>query len=85
MLTVFDTYRMDFVPSGRFPRALPQPPRRFAPAGSSTNANPAGVTAFHCIHNYREMQSCTFKFIVFKLNNNLIISEILPISRFRIR
>ena len=32
-----------------------------------------------------EMQSCIFKSIVFKLNNNLISSEILPISPIRIR
>jgi len=31
---------------GRFPRAWLQPPRRFAPAGSSAQAFPAGVAAF---------------------------------------
>ena len=30
-------------PGGRFPRAWLQPPRRFAPAGSSAHAIPAGV------------------------------------------
>ena len=83
MLTEIDPYRMDFVSSGRFPRALPQPPRYAA--GSSTNANPAGVAAFHCIHTYREMQSCTFNSIVIKLNNDLISSLILPISTIRIK
>jgi len=32
---------------GRFPRAWLQPPRRFAPAGSSAQAFPAGVAALH--------------------------------------
>ena len=37
------------VPSGRFPRARPQPPRREgrAPVGSSARAVPAGVAAQH--------------------------------------
>ena len=32
---------------GRFPRASPQSPRRFAPAGLSVDAIPAGVATFH--------------------------------------
>ena len=41
---------MDSVASGRFPRALPQLPRCFAPAGPSTNAKPAEVAAFGNMH-----------------------------------
>jgi len=42
------------VPGGRFPRALLQPPRRASSsAGSSANAIPAGVAAFH--YNQKKM------------------------------
>jgi len=39
-------------PGGRFPRAWLQPPRRYAPAGSSAQAIPAGVAALRS--NQRE-------------------------------
>jgi len=41
------TYPLISVPSGRFPRAWLQSPRRYAPAGSSAQAIPAGVAALH--------------------------------------
>jgi len=48
------------VTGGRFPRALPQPPRRASsPAGSSAHAIPDGVAAFH----YNQITEMNNKFI----------------------
>ncbi|NME05178.1 hypothetical protein HF876_04860 [Psychrobacillus sp. BL-248-WT-3] len=44
---LFGMNRMICLPGGRFPPAWPQPPRRYAPAGSSPHAIPAGVATFH--------------------------------------
>ncbi len=44
--------RLISTPGGRFPRAWLQPPRHYAPAGSSAQAIPAGVAALRS--NQRE-------------------------------
>ncbi len=43
---------VDFRFGGRFPRACPNPPRRFAPAGIGLHAFPAGVAACTTIHSF---------------------------------